>query len=270
MVLSATTNLPPANASVQFSLGNESMSATTDSYGTASFTLSPYMLSIVDDGAPATIQVSAAGYISLSDQRRIRPDHPDIIQVFPSPELEREEHRLVLSWDTNTDLDLYALLYADWTTDEILCKISFEAKDGCPIWQFGNLDIGAGAYGPETITWNDRGMDAYRYKLYVHDAGERGTVAGTGARITLYGKTGKTGEIVETEVKMQVADGDSGEPWWEIGTFRPFLGTSSFSIIDRLVTSDPDTRVSTPQPQSKKKNSQSRGAGAKDNKWFEG
>ena len=72
-----------------------------------------------------------------------------------------------------------------------------------------SLDISAGAFGPETITWKYAEMYSYRYKLYVHDAGERGTVAGTGARITLYGKAGET---EDTEVKMQVADGNSGGP----------------------------------------------------------
>merc|ERR1712181_195827 len=66
-------------------------------------------------------------------------------------------------------------------------------------------------------------------------------------RITLYG---------ETEVKKQVVDGDSGEPWWAIGTFEPSVGTSSWATYDTLLNSDPVSLVS-------------RGAGAKDNKWFE-
>ena len=68
------------------------------------------MLSIVEDGGAATIQVSAAGYISLSEERSIRPDLDfQAINIFPSPELSDGEHRVVLSWDTKTDLDIYAL-----------------------------------------------------------------------------------------------------------------------------------------------------------------
>ena len=81
-----------------------------------------------------------------------------------------------------------------------MCKISDADEKGCA---GVNLDIVSGAYGPETITWTDADMDDYSYMLYVNDAGDRGTVAGTRARITLYG---------ETEVKKQVVDGDSGEP----------------------------------------------------------
>ena len=81
-----------------------------------------------------------------------------------------------------------------------MCKTWYDDTDGCTGVKFDN---GASAYGPETITWNDAATDNYEYMIYVHDNGERGTVAGTRARITLYG---------ETEVKMQVVDGDSGEP----------------------------------------------------------
>jgi len=243
MVLSATTGLPPANASVGFYLGENSRSATTDSYGTAHFTLSPDMLDLVNYGTPAEIKVSGAGYISLFEKRSI---HPDLdfqeIRIFPSPELSDGEHRLVLNWDTKTDLDIYAL-QMDKETDEIVCKTWFNNKDGC---SGVKLDIEAMGTGPETITWNDAAMDNYRYKLYVQDGGNRETVAGTRARISLYGSGS------DYVAKMQVVDGDSGEPWWEIGTFEPSLGhLSSFKIIDRLVTTDPDTRVSVPQGKEK-------------------
>ena len=49
----------------------------------------------------------------------------------------------------------------------------------------------------------DADKDAYNYMIYVNDY-DQGGVAGTGARITLYG---------ETQIEMEVADGDSGELW---------------------------------------------------------
>ena len=85
-------------------------------------------------------------------------------------------------------------------TKEIVCKIGFHNKDGCPRVNLGHLPDAS--YGPETITWTDADNDPYSYKLYVYDDYWSG-VAKTGARITLYG---------ETEVKMQVVDGDSEEP----------------------------------------------------------
>jgi len=231
MVLSATTGLPPANATVGFYLGAWYLSATTDSYGTAHFTLSPDMIDLVNSGAPATIEVSAAGYISLSEERSIRPDLDfQAINIFPSPELSDGEHRVVLSWVTKTDLDIY-VLQIDKEFGVIVCKTWYDDTDGCTGVKFDN---GASAYGPETITWNDAATDNYEYMIYVHDNGERGTVAGTRARITLYG---------ETEVKMQVVDGDSGEPWWVIGIFEPSVGTTSWSAIDQLATGDPDNRL---------------------------
>merc|ERR1740128_669198 len=68
--------------------------------------------------------------------------------------------------------------------------------------------------------------------LYVHDYDGNG-VAGTGARITLYGGTA---------VEMEVAGGDTGELWWTLGTFEPSVGTPSFLSSDQLQTSDPDSR----------------------------
>ena len=69
------------------------------------------MVDIAVSGAPATIEVSGAGYTSVVVERKFFDDeamHDPIIQIFASPELREGEHRVVLSWDTNTDLDIYA------------------------------------------------------------------------------------------------------------------------------------------------------------------
>ena len=81
-----------------------------------------------------------------------------------------------------------------------MCKTYWSDSSSCP---GVNLDIDVYEYGPETITWTDADNDAHSYMIYVHDY-DQGGVAGTGARITLYG---------ETEIEMEVADGDSGELW---------------------------------------------------------
>ena len=83
-------------------------------------------------------------------------------------------------------------------TRDIECKTWYNDSSSCP---GVNLDIDVYEYGPETITWTDADNDAYSYMIYVNDYSEN-RVAGTGARITLYG---------ETEIEMEVADEDSGE-----------------------------------------------------------
>ena len=83
---------------------------------------------------------------------------------------------------------------------DIVCKTYWSDSSSCP---GVNLDIDVYEYGPETITWTDAANDAYSYMIYVNDYSEN-RVAGTGARITLYG---------DTEIEMEVADGDSGELW---------------------------------------------------------
>ena len=84
------------------------------------------------------------------------------------------------------------------TTGEIVCVTWWMAPSGCP---GANLDIDVWSFGPETITWTDADNDAYIYELYVFDYNRVG-VAGTGAKIALYG---------ETTIEMSVADGGSGE-----------------------------------------------------------
>lgn len=244
LVKSATTGDLVADVSVQLVLGDETMTTTTDLEGRAIFTLSPNMVDVLvsDSDAVVRIEVSGAGYASVVVERKFFDDeamHDPIIQIFASPELREGEHRVVLSWDTSTDLDIY-VLQMDKTTEEIVCKTWYMNQGGCP---GVNLDIDVAGYGPETITWTDADNDAYVYMIYVHDYSEN-RVAGTGARITLYG---------ETAIEMEVADGDSGELWWVIGTFEPALGTSSFSTIDELKIIDPDFRPESRSAKAEKK-----------------
>merc|ERR1712106_839601 len=224
-VKSATTNQVVEGVSVQFTIGDQQYDLSTDSNGLVVFTLSPD----APLGQSATIVVSGDGYVSVSVQRLIRADVSNpLINIFTSPELAEGEHRLVLSWDTDTDLDIYAM-GMDKTTGEIVCKSWYADGSGCA---GVNLDVDTYGFGPETMTWTDADNDAYIYMLYVHDYDGNG-VAGTGARITLYG---------ETAVEMEVAGGDTGELWWTLGTFEPSVGTPSFLSSDQLQTSDPDSR----------------------------
>jgi deleted-in-malignant-brain-tumors protein 1 len=231
-VADASSNVGVADASVEFTLGELDLvlTSTTDNQGWAVFTLSSGTTGV------ATIVVSREGYVTATTERLIDSE-TDVISVFSSPELAEGEHRLVLSWETSTDLDVYAL-QRNKTTGEIVCKTWYNNPGGCA---GVNLDIDVYGYGPETITWTNADNDAYIYELYVHDY-DQGGVAGTGATITLYG---------ETTVEMTVADGDSGDLWWMLGTFEPSVGTSSFQIMDTLQSFDPDTSMmSSPAPRS--------------------
>jgi deleted-in-malignant-brain-tumors protein 1 len=221
-VADASSNVGVADASVELTLGELDLvlTSTTDDQGWAVFTLSYSATGV------ATIVVSREGYVTATTERLIDSE-TEVISVFSSQELAEGEHRLVLSWETSTDLDVYAL-QRNKTTGEIVCKTWYNNPGGCA---GVNLDIDVYGYGPETITWTDADNDAYIYELYVHDY-DQGGVAGTGASITLYG---------ETTVEMTVADGDSGDLWWMLGTFEPSVGTSSFLIMDTLQSFDPDT-----------------------------
>merc|ERR1712212_445773 len=212
------SGLADASAELMLEDGN-TLSSVTDSEGYAVFTVSSgYM------GETATIIVTGDGYVTVTKTITIGGEQ---INFFLSPELAEGQHRLVLSWESSNDLDVYAL-QKDKTTGEIVCKTWYMNQGGCT---GVNLDIDVDSYGPETITWTDAANDAYLYELYVNDYSQRG-VAGTGASITLYG---------ETTVKMSVVDEDSGDLWWVLGTFEPSVGTSSFSTMDSLQSFDPDT-----------------------------
>jgi len=233
---SATSGDGLADASVEFQLGDLMLTGNTDVGGWVVFSVSPDVVTL---GLTATIIVSKEGYVTVEVIRVISATSENYISVFSSPELAEGEHRLVLTWDTTTDLDVYAL-QKNKSTGEIVCKTYWVAPGGCA---GVNLDIDVwNGPGPETITWTDADNDAYIYELYVHDYNQGG-VAGTGASITLYG---------ETTVEMSVTDGDSGDIWWMLGTFEPSVGTSSFSTMDYLQSSDPDTSASSRSERKKK------------------
>ena len=67
-------------------------------------------LAVLGHGLAATIVVSREGYVTVTKERLISADSEnEQINVFCSPEVVEGEHRLVLSWETSTDLDVYTL-----------------------------------------------------------------------------------------------------------------------------------------------------------------
>ena len=59
-------------------------------------------------GGPAWIVVSREGYAIITTTSEINAGGQHI-EIFASPHLAEGQHRLVLSWQTTQDLDIYAL-----------------------------------------------------------------------------------------------------------------------------------------------------------------
>ena len=126
------------------------------------------------------------------------------------------------------------------TTWEIVCKTWYNSRGGCA---GVNIDIDVSGY-------------VYLYELYVHDFSEGG-VAGTGAALKarllsnwassmgtaeiFFQKLEKESKLYSDKSKNNILFQDISIRWWMLGTFEPSMGTSSFSTMDFLQTSDLDT-----------------------------
>merc|ERR1711973_369497 len=216
IVKSATTGFAVANASVNLFdfLSGLSDTSYTNGEGVASFSVSRAFV-----GVTASITVSREGYILETIERTISNEAEQIFRgIFIAPTLNEGELRLVLGWETTQDLDL-RVEQINKTTGSVVCQTSWQNKAGC---NGVLLDVDSlRGPGPETVTWGDAPNDPYMYKIWVNDYDDLG-VGQSGAKVTLFG---------ETNIKMEAEAGKSGS-WWEIGTFSPSQGTSSFSMAN--------------------------------------
>merc|ERR1711973_586212 len=216
VVQSATTGHAVANASVNLFnfLSGLSDTSYTNGAGVASFLVSRDFV-----GVTASISVSREGYILETIERTISNEAEQIFRgIFIAPTLNEGELRLVLGWETTQDLDL-RVEQINKTTGDLVCLTYWMDKTGC---DGVTLDVDSYNYGPETVTWGDAPNDPYMYKIWVNDYYDDLGVGISGAKITLFG---------ETNIKMEAEAGKSGS-WWEIGTFSPSQGTSSFSMAN--------------------------------------
>merc|ERR1711973_383742 len=216
VVQSATTGHAVANASVNLFnfLSGLSDTSYTNGAGVASFLVSRDFV-----GVTASISVSREGYILETIERTISNEAGQIFRgIFIAPTLNEGELRLVLGWETTQDLDL-RVEQINKTTGDLVCLTYWMDKTGC---DGVTLDVDSYNYGPETVTWGDAPNDPYMYKIWVNDYYDDLGVGQSGAKITLFG---------ETNIKMEAEAGKSGS-WWEIGTFSPSQGTSSFSMAN--------------------------------------
>merc|ERR1711973_902684 len=216
IVQSATTGHAVANASVNLYdfLSGLDETSYTNGAGVASFSVSRDFV-----GVTASISVSREGYILETIERTISNEAEQIFRgIFIAPTLNEGELRLVLGWETTQDLDL-RVEQINKTTGDLVCLTYWMDKTGC---DGGTLDVDSYTYGPETVPWGDAPNDPYMYKIWVNDYYDDLGVGQSGAKITLFG---------ETNIKMEAEAGKSGS-WWEIGTFSPSQGTSSFSMAN--------------------------------------
>merc|ERR1711872_1091122 len=219
IVQSATTGHAVANASVNLFnfLSGLDETSYTNGEGIASFLVSRDFV-----GVTASISVSREGYILETIERTISNEAGQIFRgIFIAPTLNEGELRLVLGWETTQDLDL-RVEQINKTTGDLVCLTYWMDKTGC---DGVTLDVDSYNYGPETVTWRDADNDPYMYKIWVNDYYDDLGVGQSGAKITLFG---------ETNIKMEAEAGKSGS-WWEIGTFSPSQGTSSFSMANTYV-----------------------------------
>merc|ERR1711872_339732 len=216
VVQSATTGHPVSNASVNLFnfLSGLDETSYTNGEGVASFSVSRDFV-----GVTASISVSREGYILETIERTISNEAGQIFRgIFIAPTLNEGELRLVLGWETTQDLDLHVEQINN-ATGAVVCHTSWQNKAGCD-GVLLDVDSLRGP-GPETVTWGDATNDPYIYRISVNDYDDLG-VGQSGAKITLFG---------ETNIKMEAEAGRSGS-WWEIGTFSPSQGTSSFSMAN--------------------------------------
>merc|ERR1712240_145308 len=216
IVKSATTGYAVANASVNLYdfLSGLDETSYTNGEGIASFSVSRAFV-----GVTASITVSREGYILETIERTTSNEAGQVFRgIFITPTLNEGELRLVLGWETTQDLDLHVEQINN-ATGAVVCHTSWQNKAGC---NGVLLDVDSlRGPGPETVTWGDAPNDPYMYKISVNDYDDLG-VGQSGAKITLFG---------ETNIKMEAEAGRSGS-WWEIGTFSPSQGTSSFSMAN--------------------------------------
>jgi len=210
------------------------LSTTTDELGLAIFTFSFDDIVVPVEGIAAMVEISKENFFSYSYVKMIYPENmmEELLDwqvaIALSPDLAENEMRIVLSWETTQDLDIYAL-QMDKTTGDIVCKTYWRNMDGCE-GIILDVDSRHGENGSETITWNQGVADPYTYLLYVHDYDEQGFSESEG-RISFYG---------ETVVKMEVEEENNEDRYWMLGSFEPSEGISSFTEDGSIQTDNPD------------------------------
>merc|ERR1712032_1072176 len=127
VVRSATSNEDVADAFVEFTLGDLVLTTTTDEFGLGIVTFSLDDIVMPEDGLDVMVEISKENFITYSYEDLISADYIYSAQfdwqvaIALSPDLAENEMRIVLSWETSQDLDIYAL-QMEKETGAIVCK----------------------------------------------------------------------------------------------------------------------------------------------------
>merc|ERR1712032_1616440 len=127
VVRSAASNEDVADAFVEFTLGDLVLTTTTDEFGLGIVTFSLDDIVMPEDGLDVMVEISKENLITYSYEDLISADYIYSAQfdwqvaIALSPDLAENEMRIVLSWETSQDLDIYAL-QMEKETGAIVCK----------------------------------------------------------------------------------------------------------------------------------------------------
>jgi len=164
---------------------------------------------VPEEGIAAIVEVSMENFVTYNYEKIIFAESmmEELLDwnvaIALSPDLAENEMRIVLSWETTQDLDIYAL-QMEKETGAIVCKTNWQNMAGCAGITL-DVDSRHGENGSETITWNEGAADPFSYLIYVHDYGtDAPGFDASEARISFYG---------ESVVKMEAEDGNNEDRW---------------------------------------------------------
>jgi len=226
VVRSATMSKVVPGAVVEFTIGDLNMTASADESGLATITFNRNDVVVSEDGTMTFLEVGKEGFFSNYYSKDIYSATKDEldwdITIFLSPLLPDDQMRLVLSWQSSQDLNLYAV-QIDTSTGDIYCKSGTETRmpmkacDGV----FMDMDSRNGKENAETMTWYLGSDDPHTYLLYVQDSDQK-ELTGSEAEIMFYGEDVVHGMMFNTE------DIDFDARYWILGLFTPSEGLSTF------------------------------------------
>ncbi|MDU7479762.1 MAG: Ig-like domain-containing protein [Hafnia alvei] len=175
----ATNNVIIPNAKIDFTIGGNTTTTTSDTDGKYNLTLPQ---------GTYDVKVSATGFITLNTTLDIQTD-TDLQHNFDlSPDLAGNAARIVLTWN-KTPADLDGMLWVPSASDPSkLIEVYYDAKS--PKGADATLDVDAkNGYGPETITIKSMHSGVYCY--FVNNS----RTGNSGAKVKLYLSDGTSQEF---------------------------------------------------------------------------
>jgi len=202
----AQQNDPVQDATARITVGQTVVTeqAVFDSKGT-------YSQPVTSNGV-YTVTISADGFITRTISVDVDCSSPNCVvdkRVILSQELGPGQNRIIMSWeeDLPKDLDMYVvgITKSSARASTPICKVYYDAKDGCPGVSQDRDNAEGGPNGPETVTLLDKTVNSqYTYLIAVtdynfEDNGDK--LLKSGATITMFNdKETKEYKMVATSV----------------------------------------------------------------------